>query len=97
MTKAALGGRAKHWAVMGVKSEQASKVEMRAPTRRITGEGRADGEAIGERTHLARRGSGQGTMDRAMRVIGGGPWASGVAASNVIDRDGGGGGSRTGA
>jgi len=70
---------------------------MRAPTRRITGEDRADGEAIDERTHLVRRGSGHGTLDRAMRVIGGDPSAPRVAASNVIDRDGGGGGSRTGA
>jgi hypothetical protein len=63
VTKAALGGRAKHWAVMGVKSEQASKVEMRAPTRRIIGEGRVEGEGIDMRTLSARRGSGNGTME----------------------------------
>ena len=70
---------------------------MRTPTRRITGEGCMDGEAIDECTHPVRRGSGNGTMDKAMRVIGGGPLELRVATSNVIDWDGGDDGSRTGA
>ena len=37
MTKAALGGRAMRWAITRVKPEQASKVQLRMPTRRDRG------------------------------------------------------------
>jgi hypothetical protein len=47
-----LGGRAIRRAVTRVKPEQASKVEMRMPTRLHNGEGRVSGEAIDKRTRL---------------------------------------------
>ena len=37
MTKAALGGRAMRWAITRVKPEQASKVQLRMPTRQDRG------------------------------------------------------------
>ena len=37
MTKAAVGGRAMRWAITRVKPEQASKVQLRMPTRRDRG------------------------------------------------------------
>jgi len=46
-----------------VKPEQASKVEMRMPTRLQNGEGSMDGEAIDARTRSIRRGSGHGTPE----------------------------------
>jgi hypothetical protein len=48
---------------MFVKSEQASKVKMRMPTRLRYGEGRVDREAIDTGTCLIRRGSGLGTLE----------------------------------
>jgi len=51
-TKAALGGWAIRRAVTWVKPEQASKVEVRMPTRLQNGEGRVSGEAIDKRTRL---------------------------------------------
>jgi hypothetical protein len=46
-----------------VKPEQASKVEMRMPTRLQNGEGRTDGEEIDKRTRPIRRGIGHGTPE----------------------------------
>jgi hypothetical protein len=46
-----------------VKSEQASKVMMRMPTRLNNGEGSTSGEDIDERTHSIRRGNGHGTLE----------------------------------
>jgi hypothetical protein len=46
-----------------VKPEQASKVELRMPTRLKYEEGRTDGEAIDKRTRSIRRGSGHGTPE----------------------------------
>jgi hypothetical protein len=46
-----------------VKSEQASKVMMRMPTRLHNGEGHVDGEEIDTCTHSIRRGSGHGTLE----------------------------------
>jgi hypothetical protein len=66
---------------MRVKPEQASKVKVRTPTRLRYGEGRVDGEVIDTRTRLVRRGSGLGTPEKVMRVIGGDPSRAGVAAS----------------
>jgi len=40
------------------------------PTRLQNGEGSTDGEAIDERTHSIRRGSGHGTQEKVMRVTG---------------------------
>src|SRR5260370_39490194 len=50
-TKSTLGGRATLQAVTRVKLEQASKAAMWTPTRRMSGEGRADGEQPGAGTH----------------------------------------------
>jgi hypothetical protein len=47
-----------------VKPEQASKVEMRMPTRPQNGEGSTDEEEIDERTHSIRRGIGHSTPER---------------------------------
>ncbi len=66
-----------------MKLEQASKVEMRTPTRRITGEGRAKGEGIDTCTLSVRRGSEHGTLDKVVRVIGGDPRRRGFGL-NVI-------------
>ena len=68
--------------------EQASKVEMRAPTRRITGEGRVNGEGIDTCTRSVRRGSEHGTLDKVVRVIGGDPRRRG-AGLDAIAKDGG--------
>jgi hypothetical protein len=51
--KSTLGGRATLQAVTRVKLEQASKATMWTPTRRMTGEGRADGEEPGAGTRLS--------------------------------------------
>src|ERR1035438_6144440 len=47
VTKSTIGGRATWQAVMRVKFEQASKAAMWTPTRRMSGEGRADREEPG--------------------------------------------------
>ena len=56
-----------------MKPEQASKVKVRTPTRLHNGEGRVNGEGIDMSTRLVRRGSGHGTPEKVMRVIGGRP------------------------
>ncbi len=65
-TKSTIGGRATWRAVTCVKPEQASKAEMWMPTRRFSGEGRADPEET-------RRGSAPTTItigtDRATGVV----------------------------
>src|SRR6266542_6509234 len=58
VTKSTLGGRATWQAVTRGKLEQASKATMGEPTRRRSGEGRADGEEPGagarhEKNHYA--------------------------------------------
>ena len=50
-TKSTLGGRATLQAVTRVKLEQASKAAMWTPTRRMSGEGRVDGEQPGAGAH----------------------------------------------
>ena len=64
-----------------VKPEQASKVEVRMPTRLQNGEGRVSGEAIDTRTRSIRRGSGHGTSEGWFAVTGGDPSRTRVAAS----------------
>jgi len=64
-----------------VKPEQASKVTMRMPTLRPFGEGCMSGEVIDMGTCLIRRGSGHGTSEKVVRVIGGDPLVARVAAS----------------
>lgn len=78
-----------------MKPEQASKVTMRMPTLLPFGEGRVSGEAIDTRTRSVRRGSGLGTSEKVVRVIGGDPFGARVAASTSLS-GGGIGGSRTG-
>jgi hypothetical protein len=56
---------------------------MRMPTHRSNGEGRTRGEAIDTRTHAIRRGSGHGTLEMVVRVIGGDPLVARVAASTL--------------
>jgi len=56
-------------------------VTMRMPTLRPFGEGCTSGEAIDTRTRLIRRGSGHGTSEKVVRVIGGDPLVARVAAS----------------
>jgi hypothetical protein len=46
-----------------MKFEQASKESMQMPTRLLLGEGRADREAIDERTCLVCRGIGHSTLE----------------------------------
>ena len=48
-----------------MKPEQASKVETRTPTRRVTGEGLCGRGSIDTCTRPVRRGSGRGTLDMA--------------------------------
>jgi hypothetical protein len=70
-------------------------VTMRMPTLLPIGEGCMSWEAIDTRTRSIRRGSGHGTSEKVVRVIGGDPSRARVAAST--SREGGGhGGSRTG-
>ena len=54
---------------------------MRMPTLRPFGEGCTSGEVIDTRTRSIRRGSGHGTLEKVMRVIGGDPFGARVAAS----------------
>jgi hypothetical protein len=56
-------------------------VTMRMPTHRSIGEGCVSGEAIDTCTRLIRRGSGHGTSEKVVRVIGGDPLMTRVAAS----------------
>ncbi len=82
--ESALGGPANPRAGTRVNSEQASKVKEWTPTRLNNGEGRV--VRARESVHapeLVRRGSGHGTQDKAIRVIGGGPSRARVATSNA--------------
>ena len=67
-----------------MKPEQASKVTMRMPTLLPFGEGRVSGEAIDMGTRSIRRGSGLGTSEKVVRVIGGDPFGARVAASTSL-------------
>ncbi len=68
-----------------MKLEQASKVETRAPTRRITGEGLSGRARIDMCARPVRRGSEHGTLEMVVRVIGGDPFGR-AASLNVIVR-----------
>ena len=57
---------------------------MRMPTLLPFGEGRVSGEAIDKSTRSIRRGSGHGTSEKVVRVIGGDPFGARVAASTSL-------------
>jgi len=62
-------------------------VKVRTPTRLHNGEGRVNGEGIDMSTRLVRRGSGHGTPEEVMRVIGGDPsWARVAASTSLRER-----------